>query len=287
MNKYLFPNDIAECLDMLAQAGGRGRIIAGGTDLVLAAERGSVEPDVLVDITRIPGLQAIDQRDGRIWLGAAVTHAQCAASPLLRSKAIALAEACSSVGSPQIRQVGTVAGNVVNAQPAADAAIALTALGATAEIVSASGTRSEAVEELYAGVGRSKIDPTREILARVSFPTPGAGEATAFMRFSPRAAMALPILNGAAWVAVRDGKVTGVRMALGPVATKPFRPLQAEASLIGKAANDAAAIEAAALAASQEATPRDSLLRGSAAYRLELVRVLVRRMLKAALERAA
>ena len=88
-------------------------------------------------------------------------------------------------------------------------------------------------------------------------------------------------------MAVRDGVVTGARMALGPVAPHPFRPRQAEALLTGKSAGDMEAVEAAALAASREATPRDSLLRGSAAYRLELVRVLVRRMLKAALERAA
>ena len=104
------------------------------------------------------------------------------------------------MGSPQIRQVGTVVGNLVNAQPAADAAVALVALGAVVDVRLGQGQRQESVESLYAGVGRSRIDSTREIVTGVRFPATEPGQATAFLRFSPRKAMALPILNGAAWV---------------------------------------------------------------------------------------
>ncbi len=136
-------------------------------------------------------------------------------------------------------------------------------------------------------MGRSRIDSTREIVTDVHFPAMGPGQATVFLRFSPRKAMALPILNGAAWVSLTGDVVTGARIVLGPVAPRPFRARKAEDALRGARWDDDKAMEAAAVAASQEATPRDSLLRGSAAYRLELVHVLVRRVLKVALEQAA
>lgn len=287
MDRYLFPATLAEALETLARYDGKARVIAGGTDLVLALEKSDALPTALVDITRLAELGRLERQGGDIYLGAAVTHAACAASPLIRETARCLAEACSSVGSPQIRQVGTVVGNLVNAQPAADAAVALVALGAVVDVVSAQGKRQEQVENLCAGVGRSRIDSTREIVTGVRFSAKKPGQASAFLRFSPRKAMALPILNGAVWVSLNGDTVAYVRMALGPVAPQPFRPRKAEETLRGARWDDLAAVEAAAVAASQEATPRDSLLRGSAAYRLELVRVLVRRVLKVALEQAA
>lgn len=287
MDRYLFPATLAEALEILARYDGKARVIAGGTDLVLALEKSDTPPVALVDVTRLEELGRLECQGGEIYVGATVTHAACAASPLIRESARCLAEACSSVGSPQIRQVGTVIGNLVNAQPAADAAVALVALGATVDVLSARGKRQEPVESLYAGVGRSRIDSTREIVTGVRFAAMKPGQATAFLRFSPRKAMALPILNGAVWVSLAGDVVADVRMALGPVAPRPFRPIKAEDSLRGARWDDQAAVDAAAVAASQEATPRDSLLRGSAAYRLELVRVLVRRVLKATLEQAA
>ncbi|MDP3047744.1 MAG: FAD binding domain-containing protein [Chloroflexota bacterium] len=287
MDRYLFPATLAEALETLARYDGKARVIAGGTDLVLALEKSDALPTALVDITRLAELGRLERQGGDIYLGAAVTHAACASSSLIRETARCLAEACSSVGSPQIRQVGTVVGNLVNAQPAADAAVALVALGAVVDVVSAQGKRQEQVENLCAGVGRSRIDSTREIVTGVRFAATKPGQASAFLRFSPRKAMALPILNGAVWVSLQGEKVADVRIALGPVAPWPFRPRKAEETLRGARWDDLAAVEAAAVAASQEATPRDSLLRGSAAYRLELVRVLVRRVLKVALEQAA
>jgi carbon-monoxide dehydrogenase medium subunit len=285
IDKYLFPVTVGECLAVLARYDGRARVIAGGTDLMLAMERGDATPEALVDISALADLRQIAMSGSVIRLGAGVTHAACAASPLIRERARCLAEACFSVGSPQIRNVATLGGNVVSAQPAADAAVALIALGAVADIATAQGVREVAVEDLYEGVGRCRVDSSRELLTGFRFAAPGP--ANAFMRFSPRRAMSLPMLNGAVVLSLAAGAVTRARIVLGPVAPVPFRPSQAEAALIGARPGDAAAVEAAANAASAEARPRDSLLRGSAAYRRELVRVLVRRAVLAALERAA
>ncbi len=285
IDNYLFPASVGECLALLARYDGRASVIAGGTDLMLAIDRGDAAPQALLDVSALAGLRQISMASGVIRLGAGVTHAACAASPLIREQAWCLAEACASVGSPQIRNVATLGGNVVSAQPAADAAVALIALGAVAEIASAQSVREVPVEELYEGVGRCRVDSAREVLTGFRFDAPGP--ANAFLRFAPRRALSLPILNGAVCLLLSRGAVTHARIVLGPVAPVPFRPLQAEIALIGARRGDAVAVEAAASAASAAAKPRDSLLRGSAAYRRELVRVLVRRAVLAAFDRVA
>ena len=260
-------------------------VIAGGTDLVLALQRGEHPPSVLLDITRILELEGITEETDYIRLGARVTHALCASSPLIRGSATCLAEACSSVGSPQVRHTGTVVGNVVNAQPAADSAIALIAMGAEARIVSTQGERAERVEDLYKGIGEPRIDSTRELLAEIGIPLTKPGEGSAFQRVDPRNAMGLPVLNGAVWVSLREHLIADVRIALGPVSDRPFRPRKTEAILRGSRWDHAGMMDEACRAAAEEANPRDSLLRGSASYRRGLTQSLTRRLLEQAIAR--
>ena len=286
IQRYLFPETVQDCLKELGKHSGRARIIAGGTDLVLAVRRGDCNPVALLDITRIAELEGIVEKEGEVRLGARVTHAACASSPLIRKSGMCLAEACMTVSSPQIQHVATVVGNVVNAQPAADGAIALVALGARARIVSTQGEREERVEQLYLGVGQSRIDSTRELLADLRFPLTKAGEGTAFLRVTPPNGMGLPVLNGAAWVSLREQRIGDLRIALGPVSDHPFRPQGAEAVLRGVCWDDSDILEEAARLASEEATPRDSLLRGSAAYRRQLTEILLKKLIEKAIERA-
>jgi len=283
---YLFPQSIEEALDMLEARGGDARIIAGGTDLALQCQRGRNPATVVVDITRIPGLDQIEERDGYIHVGARVTHAQVAASPLIRSRAAVLAEACGSVGGPQIRNVGTLVGNVVNALPAADGAIGLTALDAQAEVVERTGQRWTPISDLYAGVGRCTVDSCQAMITQLRFKALGDGDGGAFERLAKRKALILPILNAAVVVGVEGGTVQRARVAIGPVATKPFVATNAAEWLVGQAPDAAAAANAAKLAA-QAAEPRYSLLRGSAEYRKSMVEVLVRRALTRALALAS
>ncbi|MBE3580551.1 MAG: FAD binding domain-containing protein [Thermoanaerobacteraceae bacterium] len=280
---YLFPASPGECLEMLA-AHEEARIIAGGTDLMVDVKDKRLHPRVLVDITRIPGVDLIAEEGDNIILGGGVTHARAASSELVREKLAALAEAAASVGSPQIRNVGTLAGNVVNAQPAADGAVALVALGAEAEIIGPGGTRRVPVEELYEGVGRSRVDSARELLWRFLVPKWGEGDASAFVRLSPRRALSLPMLNVAVRVQVRDGRCQRARVCLAPVAPRPFLCREAAEALVGEEVSRDRMLEAARIAADL-AQPRDSRLRGSREYRKKMVRVLVLRALEEAVAR--
>jgi CO/xanthine dehydrogenase FAD-binding subunit len=286
VERYISPETIEACVKDLQRFSGTARIIAGGTDLVLAIQRGECRPAVLLDITRTAELEGIAEENGQVRLGAQVTHAACASSHLIRRSATCLAEACATVGSPQIRQIATVVGNVVNAQPAADGAIALVALGSRARIVSTQGGREEQIEHLYRGPGQSRIDSSRELLAYLCFPGAKAGEGSSFMRIEPRNAMGLPVLNGAVWVSLRKDRIADIRIALGPVSDRPFRPRKAEAAMKGSRWDDAGLQGETARMASEEANPRDSLLRGSTTYRRELIKTLMNRLVEKAIRRA-
>jgi CO/xanthine dehydrogenase FAD-binding subunit len=120
---YRKPKDVAEALALLENAKGKGRLIAGGTDLVPQLRRGEYQADLLVDITGLQALKQILVEDGWIRIGAGVTHAEVARSSLIQGEAKALAEGCGQVGSLQMRNIATLVGNVVTAQPAADGAI--------------------------------------------------------------------------------------------------------------------------------------------------------------------
>jgi CO/xanthine dehydrogenase FAD-binding subunit len=151
---YEKPESLSEALTLLKKAEGKSRLIAGGTDLVLQMKRGVYHADLLVDITGIPGLKKIEEDEGWIRIGASVTHAEVEKHPLIRREAKALSEGCGRMGSPQIRNIGTLAGNIVSAQPAADGAIPLMALDAEIKVVSASSERWLPLEEAYQGIGR-------------------------------------------------------------------------------------------------------------------------------------
>jgi len=275
---YLFPTSVEEALETLASYNGRARLVAGGTDLILELREGKRQVEALVDITRIPGLDAIELDNGVITLGAAVTYRQVIDSSLLQAMASVLVEASRKVGSPQIRNVGTLVGNVVNAMPAADGAIALFALGAELEIASPDGRRWMPIEELYEGPGHSRVDPSREMVTAIRFPALSENQGSAFERLARRKALALPVLNVAVVVSLDDGHFRDARIAMGPVAPMPFRARRAEESLRG-APSTSETIQRAAKAAIDEARPRSSLLRASAAYRKEVLAVLVRRAL--------
>jgi carbon-monoxide dehydrogenase medium subunit len=284
--EYLFATSVAEALALLHRYEGQARLIAGGTDLVLQLQKGELAARCLVDITRIAGLQDIRLVGEEIVIGAAVTHAAIAASPLIAARATVLQEAALSVGTPQIRNVGTLVGNVVSAQPGADGSLALLALDATLDVVDLEGnTRRVPVAEAFVRPDVSTIDPRREMVTLVRVPALAAHQASAYGRMARRRASALPVLAvGVVVSADAEHRFEWVRIALGPVALTPYRARQAEEVLRG-APLSSPAIEQAAQAASQEAQPRSSVLRGSREYRREMVRVYVRRALEAAVGR--
>ena len=278
---YEKPESLSEALTLLEKAGGKGRLIAGGTDLVLQMKRGAYRADLLVDITGIPGLKKIEEEEGWIRIGASVTHAEVEKHPLIRREAKALSEGCGRMGSPQIRNIGTLAGNIVSAQPAADGAIPLMALDAEIKVVSASSERWLPLEEAYQGIGLSAVDATKEMVTEIRFKKMGKNGATGFFRMARRKALTLPMLNGALAILFDPSlsRMEKARIAIGPVANKPYRARRAEAYLESVAISPESIAEAARIA-SDEAHPRTSLIRGGAAYRKEMVRLYLTRTIQ-------
>ncbi|MFH1059692.1 MAG: xanthine dehydrogenase family protein subunit M [Pseudomonadota bacterium] len=287
LEEYLAPTSLAEALEMLNRFGGQARVIAGGTDVIPQLRKKDLVLKALVDVTGLPGMKAIAAEGDRIVLGGLVTHAQAAGSPLVREKAGLLAEGCSQVGSPQIRNVATLAGNLISGQPAADASIPLLALDASVTIASLQGERVVPLSEFFLGVGKTALDPAREILTRIEFPAMGANHGGCYQRLAKRKALTLPMLVCAVKVEVDPARKTfaDVAVALGPVAPTPLRARPTEDFLRGKSI-DRRTVEQAASDAVAYCTPRDSLLRGSCDYRQEMVKVMVRRGLERSLAQA-
>lgn len=252
-----------------------GRVIAGGTDLVLDLRKGSKSCQALVDISEIPDCKGIGLEGNWLRIGACCTFAELESDPAVLLHARALACASSCVGSPQIRNVATVGGNVVNAMPAADAAVALVALGAEAEIVGAGGRRRVPVEDCYEGIGKSAVNAAEELICAFYIPVSREGNKNAYRRFALRESLALPVAAAAVSLTLRDNCVEESRVVLAPAGKSPWRAAAAEEFLRGKPMSAELAEKAAGLAA--EAAPfRDSPVRCSAAYKRMLAQTLLR-----------
>jgi carbon-monoxide dehydrogenase medium subunit len=287
MTGYCYPETVEEAVAELEARGGEARVIAGGTDVLPDLRKGKIAPRCLVDVTRVPELQRVEIDDEWVTVGAAVTFAAMREHGFLREHVHALVDAAKSVGAMAIQNAATWAGNIVQAMPAADGAIIAIALDAQAQIVSRDGRRWEPVEALFAGPGISRVDPRREVLARLRFPRPRAGTGTAWRRVGRRSALVLPILNCAVRVTLEeDGdRITEAAVALGPVAPRPSRAVEAEGFLEGRSPRPDT-LEKAGEIARGEANPRTSVMRASKGYRLDILPTLVSDALTVAVERA-
>jgi xanthine dehydrogenase iron-sulfur cluster and FAD-binding subunit A len=275
---YITPHTLDEAMAILAEHQDHGRIVAGATDLILEIERG-LRPGIstLIDITRLPGLSEIwIGEDGLIHLGPLTTHNHCAASGLIQQRAFALARACWEVGAPQIRNRGTVAGNVITASPANDSITPLIALDARVSLRSARGERVLALKDFYTGVRRTVMRPD-EILTDIAFPPLSPQGKSAFIKLALRRAQAISIVNAAVALEMDGETVQRAAVALGAVAPTIVRAAEAEVYLTGKPLTPQVIGQAASLA-EQAGRPIDDL-RGSAAYRQEMIGVSVRRAL--------
>jgi carbon-monoxide dehydrogenase medium subunit len=284
IQQYLQPLTIQEALKMLSEDNGKALIIAGGTDVIPLLRRGDLQADVLIDITRLPNMNHIEAEGDSICLGGLVTHAQVCSSSLIKERAKLLAEAAGAVGSPQIRNVATVAGNLISGQPAADTALPLLALNAAVTILSKTGKKEIPLTQFFLDQGRTALDCRREILTQIRFPALQKNQGGSYLRLSMRKTLALPMLALATVVNIDPQKRTiqEAAIALGPVAPIPFRASQTEAKLRGSPISKKC-LEMAAESAFEESNPRSSLLRGSMEYRKEMVKVFVRRGLSRAL----
>ncbi len=278
---YYTPATLEEAARLLAEHGDSARIIAGGTDIILELERG-LRPGLttLIDITRIPGLDAITLGDdGLIHIGPLATHNHVVASELIRQRALPLAQASWWEASPQIRNRATVAGNLITASPANDTITPLVALDASVTLLSTEGERTVPLREFYEGVRRTAMRPG-EILSDISFAPldPPAGRGM-FIKLGLRRAQAISVVDVAVVLHFDGDTIESASIAQGAVAPTIITSPEAETFLVGKTLDDATTDRAAELAA-EAATPISDV-RGSAEYRRDMIRVLTRRALRA------
>lgn len=274
---YCLPKMTEEALRQLQNYEGKARIIAGGTDLMPLLHKGHVSAKAIVDVSNIKELKYIKEESSLIKIGALTTHQQLASSDLLRQKVKILVDAAGSIGSPQIRNIGTIGGNIVSAQPAADTAIALCALNARARIKSIEKEEEKPVLQLYQGVGKSAVDATKQVLVEFIFNVPGENEAIVFMRHAKRKALSLPILNMGVWLKTNKkiNIIEGIRIVLGPMDIKPLRAIETENVLKGQPLKNKTITKAKETLV-KELKPRDSM-RGSAFYKKEMAKVFLER----------
>jgi carbon-monoxide dehydrogenase medium subunit len=289
---YHAPESIAEALALLSHYAGSAQIVAGGTDLLLDVQQGNhAVPAALIDVTAIHGLDQIVEADGWVVIGAAVTHAAIEANSLVRHHGAALAESCSVVGGPQVRNVATIGGNVAHALPAADGTIGLLALNAEVQVCTWNGAAVECAWQpllsIFAGPGKNRL-AANQMIGAFRFPVRAPRSGSAFDRIMRPQGVALPILGVAAQVQLDASgqRAAAASIAIGPAGPIPFRATESEAILLDAAALDDAVIEAAIAAAQRQAELRTSKHRASKAYRHEMIAVLLRRVLSKTLARA-
>jgi len=276
---YLAPASLAEACSLLQQHPGEAKLLAGGTDLLIAMKRRSETPQFLVGLKNVPGLDYL--RDGdTLSIGPLVTLHQIETSPAVRERWPILLQAADRFGSTQIRNLATVAGNICNASPSADTAPSLLVLGASLRVLGPGGERTIPIDEFFVAPFKTVLGET-EVLAEIQVPAPPRRSAGAYIRHALREAMDHAMVGVAVMLHLGEGNTCQeARIALGACAPTPRRAHQAEAVLRGQAITEAAIAEAARVA-SQEAEPRTD-----PDYKREVVQVLTRRALKQALTEA-
>jgi xanthine dehydrogenase FAD-binding subunit len=283
---YVAADSVDQAVTQLAQAGLTGRVLAGGTDVIVAMREGRRVVDTLIDIKAVADANVLhyDPATG-LHLGAAVPCYRIYEDPEIRRLYPALIDCASLIGGTGIQGRASVGGNLCNASPAADSIPALIALGAVCKAAGPQGRRDIPVERFCVAPGRNALQPG-ELLVEISVPPPAPRSGAYFLRFIPRNEMDIAVVNAAASVQLaEDGEtIEAARLAVGAVAPTPLLITEAATLLTGAPAT-AESFERAAEAAQRAAQPITDM-RGTKEQRRHLVGVLTRRALQGALERA-
>lgn len=289
---YLCPTSLAEAISLLEAIEG-AQPVAGATDVWVGIRSKKHAPKALVSLKRVPNLRFIlpdreaGAHDGKeegaagdsgVILGGATTHADVEDSAWMKAHFPAVHQACSGIGSRQIRNVATIGGNICNAAPCADSAVGLLLYDAVLVLAGPSGEREVPLSEFFVGPGETRIGPA-EILKEIRVPAPGPRTYAWYWKHTRRKGVELPLLGVGARVTLsEDGIVEKARISLGVCAPMPTRSYEAEKVLEGQKLTPELAAKAGEVAA-QNALVRDTW-RGRAWYRREMVRVLVPRVIK-------
>ena len=281
--QYLAPTSLDEAISAYAGADGAGRILAGGTDLLVQMQAGMIAPGLIVDIKNIADVTGIEETaDGGFVVGAAVSGAALEKHSGFANAWPGVLEGLNLIGSTQIQGRASLGGNLCNGSPAADSVPALVAAGAVLTVQGPDGRREIAVEDVPTGPGRTSLAPG-EIAVSFAFPPRAVGQGAAYLRMIPRTEMDIAVVGVGVNLTLEGGVCTAVRVGLGAVAPTVLLVEDAAKALIGTKLEDNA-LEAAAAACSAACNPIDDK-RGTIAYRTRVAGVLLKRTVGIAAER--
>ena len=281
--KLIEPVTWSEAVHFLQEYGENVSVMAGGTDLLVRIKRGIKKPAHVLSLAGISGTDTVKYIPGKgLEIGAMVTHGQIANNSIVTAKFAALAKACATVGSPQIRNSGTLAGNLANASPAADTAPALLALGAEITARGAKGTRRISLDNFFLGPGQTALEG--EMIESIIIPDPEPCSFNTFMKLGRRKALEIAICSVAVSAVVHQNKWKNVRIAMGAVAPTPVISDRAGQVLENNVWSPDVIAEAANIAA-EAAQPIDDV-RASAGYRKDMIKVLISRAMQELIRQA-
>jgi aerobic carbon-monoxide dehydrogenase medium subunit len=280
--EYRTPKNLKEVYATLKEFGTDGKLIAGGTALVIMMKQRLVRPSCLISLRSVRGLNGIELKDGGLRIGGLATHREVENSSLVRRRLPVLAETFHHVATIRVRNMATVGGGLAHADPNQDPPPTLIALGATAKATSPNGSRVIPLDDFFTGYYETVLNPD-EIITELFVPKMAANTGAAYLKFLPRTADDYATVSAAAVLTLDKSKktVSDVRIALGSVGSTPIRATAAEAVLKGQPVKTEGFAEAAEKA--KEAVDPISDFRGSAGYKKEMAGVFVRRALEKAL----
>jgi len=281
---YATPHSVREAVDVLSEAGGRARVMAGGTDLLVALRAGVYDIDLVVDGKNIPELNEItyDPTNG-LTLGAAVPCYKIYGNQAVATAYPGLIDAASLIGGTQIQGRASLGGNLCNATPSADSIPPMIVLNGTANIAGPNGNRQVAIEDFCTGVRQNALG-SDEILVSLHFPAPVANSGANYIRFIPRNEMDIAVAGAGVSVVLDNGDIKEARVSLASVAPTPLFVQEAGDAIAGKPANDETVRIASGIA--RDAARPITDMRGTIEFRQHLCEVLTRRALNTAIERA-
>ena len=280
---YHCPENMEALMALFDTIQGDYKIVAGCTDFIPAVRGGrwSFNDGIsLIDIKKIDALNFIKETDGVVSIGAVTPLSAIMSSDLVQQHAPGLCRAIGTMASPQVRNVGTMGGNIAMSSPAGDTVPSLLALGASVIIKGKDQEKKVSLDQFFTGPGKNIMAPD-EVLTTIEFPALKSDESVQFLKIGTRDAVVISIVSVAAWIKVENNVCTKARIALGSVAPTPVRVPNAEAFLAGKTVTEDLMVQCAQMVA-REITPITDL-RASADYRRDLAETLSRRTLMACL----
>ena len=279
--KYFSPKTLDEAISILKKLDGKVKILAGGTDLLPQMKLRMITPEYVVSIRNLEGLDYIREEENSLKIGALTTISTIRESAFVKRKCLSVYEATKTFGTPQVRNMATVGGNICRSSPSADMVPPLMTFDATVKLVGPKGERKVVLEDFFTGPGGNVLDG--EILTEIVLAMPENRCGTAYEKITRNSAD-LAKVNCAVRITVSGGKCDDIRIVVGAVAGTLIRARQAELAIRGKEISEEV-IEIAAQKAIGEIAPITDV-RSTTEYRTQVSRVLLRRLIRQAAERA-